>query len=90
VDRNVLEEYDYTQLSPRISPEVVAYRNMGVEVYGTVPAIIYNTDRVSASEVPRSMEDALNPKWRGRIASTPYAVSFDRVAMRPEWGVERM
>jgi iron(III) transport system substrate-binding protein len=90
VGRNVLEEFDYASLSPRITPEVVAYPNAGVEVYGTVPAIIFNTDRVSTAEAPRRLDDALNPKWRGRIASTPYAVSFDRIAMRPDWGVEKM
>jgi iron(III) transport system substrate-binding protein len=89
-DRNVLEEYDYTQLSPRITSDIVTYKNLGVEVYGTVPAIVYNSDRVSATEAPQKMADALDPKWRGRIASTPYAISFDGVAMRPEWGVDRM
>jgi ABC-type Fe3+ transport system substrate-binding protein len=40
--------------------------------------------------VPRKLEDVLNPKWKGRIASTPYAAYFNRVFLRPEWGEEKM
>lgn len=88
--RNVLEEYDYTRLSPRIQKRFVALRNIGVEIYSTITAILYNSNLVPAGEVPRKLEDALNPKWKGKIASTQYAAYFDRVGMRPEWGPEKM
>jgi len=55
-----------------------------------VPAIIYNPKSISPADVPTKLEDVLNPKWKGKIASTPYAAYFDRIAMRPEWGVEKM
>jgi iron(III) transport system substrate-binding protein len=87
---DVLEEYDYTALSPRITAEVVAHRNSGVEIYSTIPGIIYNTDLVSEAERPQRMEDVLHPKWRGRLVSPSAAAYFDAVAMRPEWGRERM
>ena len=90
LNRNVLEEYDYTKLSPRITKEVVGYRNMGVEIYSTISAVNYNSQLVSAADVPRKLEDALNPKWKGKIASTVNAAYFDRVAFRPEWGPEKM
>jgi len=90
LNRNVLEEYDYTKLSPRITKEVVAYRNMGVEIYSTISAVNYNTQLVSPAELPRKLEDVLNPKWKGKIASTVNAAYFDRVAFRPEWGPEKM
>jgi iron(III) transport system substrate-binding protein len=90
VDRRVLEEYDYTRLSPRIRKELVAPRDIGVEILSLLPGITYNTTLIPPSEVPKKLEDTLNPKWKGRIASTPYATGLDRVSMRPEWGVERM
>src|SRR5712692_5425477 len=90
VDLGVLESYDYTQLSPRIRPESVAPGNVAVEFTSRLPGITYNTDLVAPAEVPRALEDTLDPKWKGRIASTVNAASFDRVASRPEWGIEKM
>jgi ABC-type Fe3+ transport system substrate-binding protein len=90
LDRNVFEAYDYTKLSPRISKSMIEPRNMCVEIYSTIGGIIYNTNSIAPAEAPRKLEDVLNPKWKGRIASTPYAAYFDRVAMRPEWGIGKM
>jgi ABC-type Fe3+ transport system substrate-binding protein len=90
LNRNVLEEYDYTKLSPRIGKEFVAPKNIGVEFGTIISGITYNTNLVRPSEVPRRLEDVLNPKWKGMIASTQNAAIFDRVAYRPEWGAEKM
>ncbi|HLH25756.1 MAG TPA: ABC transporter substrate-binding protein [Chloroflexota bacterium] len=90
LDRDVLERYDYTQLSPRITPEIVAPNNVGVEVATRLPGITYNTNLVPPADAPHTLEDALNPKWRDIMASTQNAANFDRVAARPEWGPERM
>ena len=32
-------------------------------------SIVYNTNKVSKSEAPKSWKDLLDPKWKGRIAS---------------------
>jgi iron(III) transport system substrate-binding protein len=86
--RKVLEDYDYTKLSARIRQDVVAPH--GVELGGIVSGIIYNTRQVNPNEAPKRLEDVLNPKWKGSIASTTNAGIFDRVAARPEWGAEKM
>jgi iron(III) transport system substrate-binding protein len=88
--RDVLEEYDYTRLSPRIPPEVVSARNIGVEIATFISGVTYNSDLVRQSEAPRKLEDVLNPQWKGKIASTPYAAQFDRIAALPGWGPDRM
>jgi iron(III) transport system substrate-binding protein len=85
-----LEEYDYAALSPRIPRDLMAPRGVAVEIVGNFPGITYNTDMVSEAEVPQKLEDVLHPRWKGRIASTDYAAQFERVALRPEWGAERM
>lgn len=90
LNRNVLEQYDYTRLSPRISRALVAPQNIGVEIFSILPGITYNTNVISASETPKKLEDVLNPKWKGKIASSINAAILDRVAMRREWGAERM
>lgn len=88
--QKVLEEYDYTKLSQRITKDIVAYNNLGVEVLDIIPCIAYHADLVPPAEVPRKLADVLQPKWKGKIASTQYAAFFPRIAYRPEWGVERM
>jgi len=90
LDRDLLERYDYTKLSPRITAQSVAPRNLSVEVVSLVPGITYNTNLVQPADVPKKMEDVLNPKWKGKIATTPYVTGFDRVAGRPEWAPDKM
>jgi ABC-type Fe3+ transport system substrate-binding protein len=42
--------------------------------------VSYNERLVSEKDLPRRLDDLLAPKWQGKIASTPYAASFDRLA----------
>jgi iron(III) transport system substrate-binding protein len=88
--QDLLEPYDYTRLSPRVIRDIVAQGNVGVEVYGTIPAIVYNTELVRREEVPRRLEGVLDPRWRGKMAASVTASYFDRIATRPEWGAEKM
>jgi iron(III) transport system substrate-binding protein len=88
MNREVLEVYDYTRLSPRIGKEVVA--PIGVEIASFVSGVTYNTSLIPPAEAPKRLEDVLNPKWKGKIASTPYAAQFDRIALLPNWGIEKM
>jgi ABC-type Fe3+ transport system substrate-binding protein len=88
--RDALEPYDYTLLSPRITPPVVAAGNIAVEIYSTIPAILYNSDLITGADIPRNLEDVLDPRWKGKIAGSATLGALSRVAMRPEWGPERM
>jgi ABC-type Fe3+ transport system substrate-binding protein len=42
--------------------------------------VSYNRQAVQEKDLPRQLNDLLDAKWKGRIASTPYAASFDRLA----------
>ncbi len=88
LDRNVLEVYDYTRLSPRVRKNLVAPH--GVEMGSIISGVIYNSSLVAARDAPKKLEDVMHPKWKGVIASTVNAGIFDRVAARPEWGAEKM
>lgn len=46
-----------------------------------VVGIQYNTNLVKGADVPKKLADVLNPKWKGRIASTPYAAGLRELAM---------
>jgi iron(III) transport system substrate-binding protein len=52
--------------------------------------VTYNRNFVPRADAPKRLEDVLQPKWKGKIASTPYAAQFDRIALLPHWGPEKM
>jgi len=88
MNREVLESYDYTKLSPRVTKGVVV--PIGVEIATFVSGVTYNPNFLPRAEAPKKLEDVLNPKWKGKIVSTPYAAQFDRISLLPHWGPERM
>src|SRR5262249_11714036 len=75
--RDALERYDYTQLSPRITAELMAPDQIGVEIATRLPGIVYNTNYVAPADAPHTLAAALNPDWRRFMASTPTALNFD-------------
>lgn len=54
----------------------------GTKFYG----ITYSEQHVPPDQVPRTLQDTLDPKWKGRIASTPYATPFFSLALPIELG----
>jgi len=64
--------------------------NIGIAMASTLVGVIYNSDRVKGNDIPKKIEDALNPKWKGKIASTPYAAGLREFAMPELLGKERI
>lgn len=62
-----------------------------VGVSGRARVIVYNPDKVPEAEVPRSVFELTDPKWKGRIAVAPTNASFQSfvTAMRVQAGEER-
>lgn len=59
-----------------------------VGISGRARVIVYNTDALSPSDLPDSIEDFTDPSWRGRIGFPPTNASFQVMitAMRESWG----
>ena len=54
----------------------------------TVKGVAYNTKLISPKDVPRSWEDLLNPKWKGRIAMD---YQFEIFTFQADtWGEEKI
>jgi len=87
VARMSLRRLDWTKTFPHITKPMVDWDGRVLIVVSRTPGFTYNTNMVAAAEVPQKVEDLLNPKWKGKIASTPYAASFDRLALI--WGEEK-
>ncbi|AMB39202.1 MULTISPECIES: extracellular solute-binding protein [Paenarthrobacter] len=60
--------------APEIGTAVVQIVNAG---------IAYNTNSVKPEDVPKSWEDLLDPKWKGKLINTPVDSSVNNLVM---WG----
>lgn len=87
VARMTLKQLDWSKSFPHITKPMVDWEGRVLIVVSRTPGFTYNTTMVGAGDVPQKVEDLLNPKWKGKIASTPYAASFDRLALI--WGEEK-
>ena len=87
VARMSLRRLDWVKTFPHITKPMVDWDGRVLIVVSRTPGFTYNTNLIAPGEVPQKVEDLLNPKWKGKIASTPYAASFDRLALI--WGEEK-
>ncbi len=79
-----------TKPQPEGKFNAIAADGTHVAVASTVVGIEYNTDLVKGADVPRRMNDVLNPKWKGKIASTPYAAGMREFATPDFYGREKI
>ncbi len=58
---------------------------------GRARVIVYSTENISEDELPESIEDFTDPKWKGRIGLPPTNASFHVMvtAMRLDWGEDK-
>jgi iron(III) transport system substrate-binding protein len=65
--------------------------NKWVGISGRARVVVYNTDNVSESDLPASLEGFTEPEWEGRLGWAPTNGSFQAMvtAMRVMWGDEK-
>ena len=68
----------------------IATGGHSVMIASRIVGITYNTNLVKGEDVPVSMEDVFKPKWKGKIASTPFATGLYQFAAPDMLGYERM
>ncbi len=90
IETDTLEAVDWAGWAPNLrDPRLLAPDGVAVQVYSRVPGITYNTNQLRGDAIPRALPDVLKPQYKGRIASTPYAANFDRLASPELWGEAR-
>lgn len=72
VDRRPPAEPGFDPIAPDGTHMAIATAVVGIE---------YNTNIVKGADIPKKLADVLNPKWKGKIASTPYAAGMRELAM---------
>ena len=63
-------------LDPGTPPEIVVFGGTGLVVNTSFTGLLYNPKVVRPEEVPRSLKDLANPKWRGKILIPPYTSTW--------------
>ena len=72
-------------------PQFRADDGKWVGISGRARVVVYSTERLTEDELPESVWDFTDPKWRGRIGWAPTNGSFQVMVtgMRQLWGEER-
>jgi len=68
----------------------VAPGGIGLATASTLVGVMYNSNLVKGDDIPRRIADTLDPKWKGKIASTPYAAGMREFASKDLLGKEAM
>jgi iron(III) transport system substrate-binding protein len=88
VKRKALLTVDWKALLlDRIPAEAVEEGGMAIKVGTGMSGVTYNIE--AAPFKPTRLADFLDPRWKGKIASTPYAASFDSIASTDMWGPKK-
>jgi iron(III) transport system substrate-binding protein len=74
-------------LPGRITDEMTELDGKIVRIVTGLSGATYNSKL--APFKPTRLEDFLKPEWKGKIASTPYAASFDVLLADDVWGKEK-
>ncbi len=86
--RKVLLPVEWEKLLPsRITADTHELEGTVLKIVTSLPGAYYNTKL--APMKPERLSDFLDPRWKGKIASTPYAANFDVLAGRDLWGKEK-
>jgi iron(III) transport system substrate-binding protein len=88
---DALEVVDWQGWAPHVQdPRLITPGNVAVEFISSPIGMTYSTARLTGSAVPTSLQDLLEPRFKGRIASTSYAAIFPELASPELWGEARV
>jgi iron(III) transport system substrate-binding protein len=83
----LLEKYDWTKAFD-VRPEQVDQDQLLLTVGAQVMVVGYNTKLVNQRDLPKSWEDLLDPKWKGKLVVDTRPKTY--LHLMPNWGEERV
>ena len=78
------------ELAESIDAKFRDSKNLWLGTSGRLRVLVYNTDLVKAEELPKSLKELADPKWKGRLGWAPSNGSYAShvSALRHIWGEE--
>jgi ABC-type Fe3+ transport system substrate-binding protein len=90
IQGDALHPVDWASWAPNLQdPRLVAPGGVAIAIASRAPGITYHSGKLTGDAVPATLQDVLKPQYKGRVASTPYAANFDRLASPEQWGEPR-
>lgn len=81
IEGNSVMQIDWASLVPGLPDGVVGPDNAWLRLYTRIiGGISYNTDEVTPDNVPTSLNDLLDPQWKGRLATTSFVAGYREAA----------
>ena len=72
---------DWKKLMPGLRDEEVGINGAAVVIGASIHIIGYNTNLVKARDLPKSYKDFTNPRYKGKIGTTVFAVGWVEAAI---------
>lgn len=89
IARDLIQSYDdWTKIFKGLNPSAISPDGKFLANGDNVFVLAYNTNLVKPEEAPRSWDDLLAPKWKGKILIEPRGVAFAYMGL--VWGEEKM
>ncbi|HEY4134863.1 MAG TPA: extracellular solute-binding protein [Alphaproteobacteria bacterium] len=82
VANDVLAPVEWAKYFPYATGDMVQSKGRALLITTLFNGITYNSKLIPKDKVPKTMAEVFRPEWKGKIASTSYAASFDRLALK--------
>lgn len=63
-------------ITTRVQPEFTSIDASWVGVTGRARVVVYDSESVAVEDLPRTVDDIVNPRWAGQVALAPGNASF--------------
>ena len=80
----------WVDLFPHITPKDLEWNGMAVILANYFLLPVYNTRLVKLQDVPKTWEEVLDPKWKGKLGMPFYPDPWKIFAQPNAWGEEKM
>jgi iron(III) transport system substrate-binding protein len=94
-EKSLLEDFNWVgvfgqqfpEIKRRVERVIPPFRGKVLDYWHLAYCIVYRTDRIKETDVPRTWEGLADPKWRGQLVVNQEGSPFHHIA--PFWGMER-
>jgi iron(III) transport system substrate-binding protein len=88
--QSLIERFEWPKLFNWLANDDLLYDRQALIAQTRFIFPAYNTNVVKRADIPKKWEEVLNPKWKGKIATTPYQDMWAQLAEPQQWGEERV